>query len=117
MRNEHTKKITERFVEAMTDVIRKNKLNGGKITSVKAFAESLGQLPQNFSKYTAMNQHVTNPIIEIACRKYNISPNYLILGIGEMYLSDDVTGKTDRLEDRIKRLERLLEVKPKLKRV
>lgn len=108
MKNKFTKEITDRFQEAMLDVIKKNKLSGGKINSVKAFAESLGQLPQNFSKYSNKGQHVSISIIEAACRKYNISPNYLVLGIGEMYLSQDVGGKVNTLEDRIKRIERLL---------
>lgn len=118
MKNKFTKEITDRFQEAMFDIIKKNKMSGGEIDSVKAFAESLNQLPQNFSKYSRKNQHVSIAIIESACRKYKISPNYLVLGMGEMYLASDIAGKANALEERVKRLERLLSAEPKkLKRV
>lgn len=109
--------MTDRFLAAMYDIIKRNKTSGKGIKSVKAFAESIDQLPQNFSKFTQKNQHVSAQIIEAACRKHRISPNYIILGIGEMYLTEDVAGKTDQLEERIKKIEKMLSPDKKLRRV
>lgn len=119
MKTKEHKEVTDRFQTAIFDVIKRNKLAGKDITSTKAFAEAIGQTPQNFSKFSRKQQMVSMPIVIAACKKFKISPNYLILGIGEMYLTEDVSGKTDQLEERIKRLEKMLSPdKPrKLRRV
>lgn len=109
MKNKDHAEATKRFLEAMLDVINKNKLMGGKITSVKAFAESLGQLAQNFAKYTSeQKQNVSAPVIIAACKRYNFNPTWIILGQGEMYLSSDLEGKMSDLEARMQKIEKLL---------
>lgn len=110
MKSKDHAEATKRFSEAVTDVIHRSKLNGGKINSVRAFAESIGQLPQNFSKYnTKHKQMVSAPIIIAACKLYRINPTWIMLGEGEMYLSSDLQAKTSDLEERMKRIEKLLE--------
>lgn len=68
-RTKETKAVTERFMSAMFDIIKEQKLKNGKIDTVKAFAESLGQSAQNFSKLGTHGQHVSMPIVEAAWKR------------------------------------------------
>lgn len=108
MKTKTTEEISKRFIQAMNEIINSEKQHGGQITSVKAFARSIGQLPQNFSKFKTHKQHVTLPIIAEACKLYKINPTFLILGEGELFLSNDLTALIDKHEKRIKRLEKML---------
>lgn len=110
MKSKDHAEATKRFLEAMMDVIHRSKLKGGKVNSAKAFAVSIGQLPQNFSKYTTKSkQMVSAPIIIAACKLYRLNPTWIMLGEGGMYLSSDLEAKTGDLEERMKRIEKLLD--------
>lgn len=108
MKNNYTKAITERFQQAVLDVVAQNKLKGGKINSLKAFAESIGQSAQNFNKISRNGQHVGLSILEAACRKYGFNPTWLITGEGEMYRQKDVEGIVSDLEARLSRIEKII---------
>lgn len=108
MKNKDTKEMTARFVESMHEVIKRNKTSGGKIDTIQSFAKSIGQKPSNFSKFNTHGQHVQAHIVIAACKRHKFSPNYLLLGIGEMFLKDDVKGSVDSIDARLKRLEKLL---------
>lgn len=108
MRTPHTKSLTSRFIEAMHQLISEQKQKGGKIKSYAAFAESIKQSPQNFNKIAKGKQDVSAQIIEASCRVHEINPMFLILGQGEMFLSDD---RLNKLESRVSKLERLIKTK------
>lgn len=100
------KAITERFKTVMFDIITTGKKKRTGITSVSAFARSIGYSSQNLGKYFNHFQGVSTPVIEAACRKYRINPTWLILGEGEMYLKAEKKKQT--LEERVKKLESLI---------
>lgn len=106
MRTKKTEAVTGRFLAAMHEIIKKNKIDKGRIATRQAFAESIGQSPQNFAKLNNNGQHVSMSIIAEVCRKYRVNPTYLILGEGDMFLSDDLRGKITEIEKRLLRLEK-----------
>lgn len=106
MKTKNTKELTARFIEAMHEIIKNDKLSNGKIDTVKAFAESIGQSPQNVSMFSKKGRHVGTAIIIETCLKYRVNPTYLILGEGEMFLSNDLTGRVNDLEKRVRKLEK-----------
>lgn len=92
----------------MYDIIKTHNQEGGKITDAKSFAESIGLTSQIFSKYNTHKQHVTLPIIVKACIKYRMNPTYIILGEGLPFLDEKYVDKVKELEDRLKRIEKML---------
>lgn len=104
MKTKETKELTERFNEAMHEIVKRGKVNKSKIDSLEAFAESIGQSPQNMYKFKN-GQHVGTNILSRTFKRYRVNPTWLFLGEGEMFLTDDLAGKVNELEKRLKRLE------------
>lgn len=98
--------ISARFMLVANSIIHYNKVNKGKITTMTAFAESIGQTFQNFYKYKS-GQRVTTQIIEAACKRHKINANYLFYGKGEMFLSEPGIKRVQILK-KMKELEALL---------
>lgn len=90
MRTPESKEATKRYVEAMRTVIRRNQDNGGSIINDSAFAESLGHSIQNINKLTTGLQDPTNDLLIRSAKMYGINPNYVLLGIGGMFLTEDI---------------------------
>lgn len=95
-------------MEAMHELIKRDKLKGGKVDSVKAFAASIGQSPQNFSKYSTHGQHVSIVVVIDACKRYRINPTWLVLGEGEMFLGEQPEPALEDIKRRLIRIEKLL---------
>lgn len=90
MRTEDSKAATRRYVEAMRQVIRRSQDNGGQIVNDSAFAESLGHSIQNINKLTTGLQDPTNDLLIRSAKMYGINPNYVLLGIGGMFLTETI---------------------------
>lgn len=107
MRTKKTEEITKRYLELVHELIKKERLKGGKIVNMKVFSESVNYPPQNFSKFHTSDQHVTLSLVELSCRKFGFSPTYLILGTGNKHLnnSDSLEQRVTDLEKKVKRLE------------
>lgn len=90
----------------VNSIIHYHKINNGKITTMVAFAESIGQLPQNLDRYKH-GQRVTTQIIEATCKKYKINTNFLFYGKGEMFLTEQSIKRAQILK-KMKELETLL---------
>lgn len=107
MRTKKTEEITKRYLELVHDLIKKERLKGGKIVNMKMFSESVNYPPQNFSKFHTSGQHVTLALIELSCRKFGFNPAYLILGTGNKYQNSesDLEQRVTDLEKKVKRLE------------
>lgn len=93
-------------MNVVNSVIAYHRANNGRITTVIAFAKSVGQTAQNFQKYK-YGQRVTTQIIEAACKKYKINANYLFYGKGEMFLTEPSI-KRAKILKKMKELEVLL---------
>lgn len=98
--------ISARFMLVANSIIHYHKVNNGKITTMTAFADSIGQSLQNLNKYK-YGQRVTTQIIEAACKKHKINANYLFYGEGEMFLSEPGIKRVQILK-KMKELEALL---------
>lgn len=98
--------VSVRFMVVVNSIIHYHKVNNGEITTMAAFAESIGQLPQNLNKYK-YGQRVTTQIIEATCKKYKINANYLFYGKGEMFLTEPSIKRAQILK-KMKELEALL---------
>lgn len=90
MRTEESKAATRRYVQAMREIIRRNQDNGGRIINDSAFAESLGHSSQNINKLTTGVQDPTNDLLIRSAKMYGINPNYVLLGIGGMFLTETI---------------------------
>lgn len=88
MRTNESKEATKRYVEAMREVIRRNKDNGGKISTETAYAKSLGHSIQNINKLTNGIQDVTTSLLIKSARVYGINPHYVLLNVGGMFISE-----------------------------
>lgn len=88
MRTEESKAATRRYVEAMRDIIKRNQDNGGRIINASAFAESIAHSIQNINKLTTGVQDVTPDLLIRSAKLYGINPNYVLLGIGGMFLNE-----------------------------
>lgn len=106
MKSKQTTEATKRFLEAMHEIIKRDRMNRGDITTVAAFAESIGQFPQNISKFNNNEKQVTLQMLIDICMKYKVNPTFIVLGKGEMFLRDDASYLGDTLEKNIKSLER-----------
>lgn len=74
----------------MHQVITNQRVSGGKVRNVKAFAESIGHSASNFSKFSGKNKRsVTVEMIEAICRRHDVNPAWLILGKGPMFMQDE----------------------------
>lgn len=108
MKSKKTQAVTDRFIQAMNQVILENRNSGGDIVDYSSYAISLGETPQNFHKVINKGQHVTTRLITIACEIYRISPTWLILNEGDMFLKEignDITSVPKQLRSIADKLE------------
>lgn len=104
--------ITERFVKAMNTIIAKSKIEKGDVSTLRDFGRKIGLDSTNFSKIKghagqdAQVRGVNVKLIEAICSEFDVSPNWLILGKGEMFLN----GTDNSLERRLTRIERKLQI-------
>lgn len=84
---EDTKKIsrsdvTERFVLICNTLMR-----SGVVSTREQFSNSCGVMKQNYSAIAHGKRDVPIGAICMCIEKYNVSPNWLFLGVGDMFLS------------------------------
>lgn len=98
-------KIRERVVKAMKMIIAENP----KVKTRVAFAERIKSDSSRISAWENSHGYPTLENIVDICNQFSISPDYLVLGKGEMFICDLPTS------DFLKRLE-AVEKKLKLKK-
>jgi hypothetical protein len=110
MKKTHLDQITLRMIQ-LVDII---KLRDGEISGQKDFAKSIGANPSIISQWKTAKQHCTLAQVYSACQVYSVSPSWLVLGIGEVFMSGNqitqlgVNQKVADLEKRIARMEFVL---------
>lgn len=115
MRTARTKAITARFITVVNIIIHESKMGRGKYNNYLLIAESLSEIPQNFSKVLKGKQDVSLSMIESIGRVHNVNANWLNQGKGEMFMKDE--GGTDahsiarKLRTLANQLEQLNQVK------
>lgn len=109
MKTSYTDAMTERFIMAVNDIIISENKSGGKAVSVRAFALSIGTLQQNLNRIVNEGQGVSIAIVETTCRIYRVNPTFIILGEGEMYLTDkSQISKRSQIKKKLSEIEDLL---------
>ena len=78
--------ISERFIKCL--FLLKEQ---GIISSYRQFALKLDFHPQSLNEIIKQKRNVTVDLIQKACTVYNISPNYLYTGSGDLLISESST--------------------------
>lgn len=82
--------INERFIEVSKSLIFQN-----IVKNDKDFAIKLGIHPQSFTDIKYNRRGVTVEMIRDLRIIFNISPNWIIFGSGDMYITDSIVEKSD----------------------
>lgn len=102
-----TKKVTKRFLKVMRLAIAERWNN---VTNISEFTQLIGEYYQNISKMEAGTRYPTLEVVCITCLKFDISPAWLLLGHGEMKLTD-VPSSENNILSRLDNLEKMLSEK------
>lgn len=101
MKKQHTKSITQRFLQICSEVIQE-----GKVSNKTDFADSVGEHQQNLSQMEKGKRAPTLEQIATACKKYGYSANWLILNQGLKKVNKDIVKRdTLTVEHRVNNLE------------
>lgn len=96
MRTAASKEVSTRFIAAMDEIIRREKEQGNKI-SILQFAKSINHRGNNVISIRQKRRDVTLDMLITIVKKYNVSPDYLLLGKGEMFVRKiDLNELTER---------------------
>ncbi len=79
-----SKEVTERFVKCI-EALKEN----NHIKSIRQFAMAVEYHPQNMSDIMRGKRDATVELLKNCIENYNMSPNYIFLGNGEMFLKSD----------------------------
>ncbi len=97
----HSIEITKRFLKAMDLILADRGMKAGE------FGEVVGMPASNISRLRAGgSNYVTLEAAAIMCKLYKISPSWLILGEGDMNLSEPSVLKD--LMSRVAKLEKVV---------
>lgn len=94
MNNKYTKEVSQRYAKCVNDLIARNKKSKGKYSTLPKFGKSIGQHYANIHKIISGKGKVGMVVFEATCRVHNLNPTYIILGIGDPYLSEKSKPKT-----------------------
>jgi transcriptional regulator with XRE-family HTH domain len=103
---DYKEKVTLRFLEAMRRILMA-RVKGCK--TVSQFAAFIGEHPQNISK---MENGTRFPTIDQVCRLcevFGYSPNWLLLGKGNMEDTAELSATVAILKDKVTKIELQLE--------
>ncbi|MBK8671346.1 MAG: LexA family transcriptional regulator [Saprospiraceae bacterium] len=76
--------VTERFILCLERLKEKN-----EIKSVRQFALSVDYHPQNLNDIMKGKRDVTIELLKNATEIYNVNPQYIFTGMGNMFMDDD----------------------------
>lgn len=104
MRNKGSNSARERAVKVMKHLMA----DSSDIRTRVAFAERIGVDPPRINNWeTAKGLPTLENIIDI-CLEFNISPDYLLLGKGDMYGNKETETKLSQIDARLKMVEKKL---------
>lgn len=78
-----SKEVTERFVRCIETLKENN-----KIRSFRQLAQAVGYHPQNMSDIMRGKRDATVELLKNCIEQYNFNPNYLFVGVGNMFIAD-----------------------------
>lgn len=97
----HKQLIRKRVINAMKQVIATDK----SITNRMLFAKAIGTTSAQISHWESGKSTPTVEDIAVLCNDFNISPNYIILGKGELKESKGPDSRIAAIEKRLTALE------------
>ena len=99
--------IRGRFLAAMRHIISKRMKD---CSTVKDFASRIGEYAQNISKMENGERFPTLDHIGSICDVFGISPNWLILNNGDMFIESELYYMVTEIEKRLTRVERFIKM-------
>ena len=111
----YSHETTTRFMQAVGEIMMKNKREGGPFKDYRSMAESLHCGYTVFSQYADNTRNVTIEMCYWLHKTHGVNLNWLIAGTGEKYKTGDNNKILQKLEERtsetalrLERLEKLL---------
>ena len=106
-KTEGTDNVRERVLFAMKRIMMSNR----SVRSRKAFGERITVDPSRINSWENMKGYPTIENLVDMCKEYSLSPDWLLLGKGEMFGSAEIIKRLEEVEKRISDVEMILNVR------
>jgi hypothetical protein len=108
-KSEGADKVRERVLFAMKRIMMSNRA----VRTRKAWGERIHTDPSRINSWENMNGHPTVENLVDMCKEFSISPDWLLLGKGEMFGSAEIIKRIEDLETRVADVEMHMNLRKK----